>query len=382
MKIKAEKTIIREVDYIAEAIALLCHIGKGKSYKKIQQELEKKYMMTFHEDQVKFDILGSIEEEAGKVLRKKQEEMQYYFSASDEEKSDCVGRLLLAWDEWNNEHFNDMKEFRAYLAGMDEKAFCENFGERLQGYDDSIRDDSSFDVFSTPMEIIQYIMKMDAPESDKWKIQTVLLERKMHQEKVLELVQIAVEVIHSFDDKLTILVENFYFYWSNELKEKTFREFVVEKISLKMDENPFGYELRPSIFACNIMGIHVNANDDGTYKEKDKGTLGILFGDEFDVRTKVEGNEKFFHNFALQVLKQLSDSSKFEILSYTKDKAAYGNELAKHLNLTTATISHHMTSLVATGLVDMQKEENRVYYRTNKKVLEEVLDYCKKQLTE
>ena len=38
-----EKDIIREVDYIAEGIALLCHTGKGQSFKKIQQDLEKKY---------------------------------------------------------------------------------------------------------------------------------------------------------------------------------------------------------------------------------------------------------------------------------------------------------------------------------------------------
>ena len=375
-----EKAIIREVDYIAEGIALLCHSSKGQSFKKIQQELEKKYVMTFQDNLPKFDILCKIEAEAQKALSKKQGEMQYYFSVIDEEKSDCVGRLILVWDEWCGKRFANMGELKAYLDNMDEKTFCEKFGEILQGYNDSIRDDSSFDVLSTPMEIIQYIMKMDAPEEEKWKFQTVFMDRKVHQEKVLELLEIAVCVLHCFKQKLDELVDEFYGYWTGKLKEKSFREFVAEKIALQMDENPFGYELKPSIIACNMMGIHVLANEDGTYKEKDKGVLGILFGDEFDIRTKVGGEEKSFHNFALQVLKQLSDNSKFEILSYAKDKSAYGSELAKHLNLTTATISHHMSALVSVGLVDMNKEENKVFYRTNRKVLEEVLDYCKREL--
>ena len=82
----------------------------------------------------------------------------------------------------------------------------------------------------------------------------------------------------------------------------------------------------------------------------------------------------------LEVLKVLSDKSKFEILSYIRDKRAYGSELAKHMGLTTATISHHMGALFDCGLVEMERENNRMFYREKKETMEQVLEYCRKTL--
>ncbi|MDE6984152.1 MAG: ArsR family transcriptional regulator, partial [Lachnospiraceae bacterium] len=59
---------------------------------------------------------------------------------------------------------------------------------------------------------------------------------------------------------------------------------------------------------------------------------------------------------------------------------AYGSELARHLNLTTATVSHHMNALLSARLVEVKREEKRVYYTANKKALEEVLAYCRDML--
>nr|WP_242704347.1 winged helix-turn-helix domain-containing protein [Enterococcus sp. 665A] len=43
-------------------------------------------------------------------------------------------------------------------------------------------------------------------------------------------------------------------------------------------------------------------------------------------------------------LKAISDKNKLEILSFLKEKSSYNLELAKQLNLTPATISHHMNT--------------------------------------
>ena len=110
-------------------------------------------------------------------------------------------------------------------------------------------------------------------------------------------------------------------------------------------------------------------------------TVGILFDDDFRIGVSGEDmKEKQEHS--LKVLKMLSDSSKFEILSYIKDKSAYGSQLAKHLGLTTATISHHMSALMSAGLVTMDTKESKVYYKGNTKAIAEVLDYCKQVLAQ
>ena len=375
-------TIKDNVDYVAEAIALLCHMGQDKHFQQLRLDLEKKYVMKFNKELPKYELLEQIEKRAGVVLKKHQEELRYYFGAADEEKTVCVGRLVLLWDEWCGYAFPDTKEYSQYLNHLSERVYCEKFGYVLQGYDDAVRDETTDDVYSTPIDIIGYIMKMDASESDKWKIQTVFLAREEHQQKALSLVEIAIKVLKEFAPKLERIGREFKTYWSEKLGDRPFRDYVADKLTVHLDENPFGYVLRPSFIIFNMMGVHAETNEDATYKEPDHAVLGIITGDEFDLRTNIKNDDKAFDNYAFSVLKLLSDRSKFEILSYTKEKPAYGSELAKLLNLTTATISHHMTGLVTAGLVEMKKEENRIYYLANKKVLGEVLDYCRRVLVE
>ncbi|MFR1852473.1 MAG: ArsR/SmtB family transcription factor [Beduini sp.] len=53
---------------------------------------------------------------------------------------------------------------------------------------------------------------------------------------------------------------------------------------------------------------------------------------------------------------------------FIKDKAAYGQEIANHLNLKTSTISYHMEALINVGLIIVEKQNNRIYYRLNDKI--------------
>ncbi len=370
------------VDYVAEAIALLCHMGRGKNYQQIRLDMEKEYVIKFQKELHKFALLEEIEKRAGIVLKKNEEDLQYYFGVTDEEKTDCVGRLILLWDEWCGYTFSNIQSYKEYLDELSEQDYCEKFGYALQCYGDAVRDENPYEAYHTPIDIIEYIMKMDAPQSDKWKIQTVFLAKKEHQIKVLTLVEMAIDILKEFSTELEGIGKEFQRYWTKKLGEHPFRHYVSEKLSIHLDENPLGYVLQPSFISIDLLGVHTEATEEGIYKEPDRGLLGIILGDEFEKRTNIENNDTAFDNYALTVLKLLSDKSKFEILSYVKGKQAYGSELAKYLNLTTATISHHMTGLVTAGLVKMKKEENKVYYLANKKALSEVLDYCRKVLVD
>lgn len=79
----------------------------------------------------------------------------------------------------------------------------------------------------------------------------------------------------------------------------------------------------------------------------------------------------------LEVLKVISDNSKFDILLFVKDKAAYCQEIANHLNLKTSTISYHMEALINIGLIIVEKQNNRIYYRLNDKNMKEFMERFK-----
>ena len=68
----------------------------------------------------------------------------------------------------------------------------------------------------------------------------------------------------------------------------------------------------------------------------------------------------------------MSDGSKFDILLSLMSSPKYNLELAEELNLTAATVSHHMNVLLTYQLVSVEKRDGRVYY-TPRKIPSETL---------
>lgn len=73
------------------------------------------------------------------------------------------------------------------------------------------------------------------------------------------------------------------------------------------------------------------------------------------------------------ILKLLGDKSKFEILCLLKSHGRYNLEIAKELQLTPATASHHMSLLLSNHMVTVEKKDGRVYYQLNQETLREIM---------
>ncbi len=375
------REISREVNYIAEGIALLQHLGVGERYEDLKESLGKKYAKPFREGLRKFEILERIEKNALKVFRKDMEEVRYYFSVKGEGGLNCAGKLVLLWEDSMLGTVYDAAGLRRFLAGLSEKEYCTKFGKCLHSFVNMVLDDGKIMKTEEPFAVISCLMKLEMEESEKWKLQKIFFDRKEHEGKVLLLLEKAVAVLESFREELEELTGIFSHYWAEELKGDSPAAYMREMAEIDLGESPYGFFLYPSIVSPNIISWHAEMEDYGEYKEPDLFRIGILFGEDFDIKTSRARNDEEFGNYALQAMKLLGDRSKFEILSCIRDGEAYGSKLAKHLNLTTATVSYHMNALVAAGLVEIKRVHNRVYYRTNKTALKEVLDYIRKSLT-
>lgn len=376
------REISREIDYITEGLALLQHLGEGEKYAGLRESLSKKYANPFRKGLRKFEVLERVELAAEKIFLKDMEEIAYYFHTGEEGEVSCPGKIALLWNEPGDVKLKDVSDLSAYLSGLSEQGYCERFGNCLQNYDDILQDSEETKKMEEPFSVISYLMKMELTEEQKWKLQKIFFEREDHQKRVLALLEKAIAVIKNFEEEMKALAEQFYVYWTAVLEEKSMLEFIREKLEISWrDENPLGDIVRPYFFRPNVVTMYAHAGERGTYQSPTLFRVGILFDEDFDMHTSLSNEESGFEDYVLQVLKLLSDKSKFEILSYIRDKRAYGSELAKHLKLTTATVSHHMNALLAAGLVELEKVDNRVYYRANKKALAEVLNYGKTILT-
>lgn len=70
------------------------------------------------------------------------------------------------------------------------------------------------------------------------------------------------------------------------------------------------------------------------------------------------------------ILRALADPTRQRILDYLLQAAeakrrgeCFGGSISQALGLTQPTVSHHMKTLVETGLVDAEKQGTTVYYR-------------------
>ena len=379
MKIK----VCQKIDYIAEGLALLQHLGREEKYYILKEKIDKKYGSPFEEGLEKWKRLNQIEQEAEAVFLEDKEELCYYFGTEEDEDSICAGRLALLWEEFQKERFADIAALKAYLDGIPNNEFYKKFGMLLQTYKNIECDDSKMVKTNEPLAVISYLMQMEIKDEEKWKVQNIFIHRAEHQEKVLRLLEKACALLMRFQNEISFLTQGFVQYWEAMLQEENFADYIKDVIGVQIGDNPHGICLYPSVIRANAFIMYSNLEDDGkTYCGQDIYRMGILFGTDFDMRTRRSHQDIGYENYVMQVLKLLSDKSKFEILSYIHNKEAYGSELAKRLNLTTATVSHHMSALLAAALVNVTRRDKRVYYSANKEALAEVLDYCKNVLTD
>lgn len=76
---------------------------------------------------------------------------------------------------------------------------------------------------------------------------------------------------------------------------------------------------------------------------------------------------------SLEIFKTLADETRLNIISLLAEKTMYGNEIAEKLNLTNATISHHVSKLLMNNIIRAHKEDNKLYFQLNKKKFKKII---------
>lgn len=68
-------------------------------------------------------------------------------------------------------------------------------------------------------------------------------------------------------------------------------------------------------------------------------------------------------------LKAISDKRRLDIIKLIKNESLCGQDLAERIGLSPATISHHMSSLVSAGFINVDKQNPRVSYSINQEFI-------------
>jgi len=73
-------------------------------------------------------------------------------------------------------------------------------------------------------------------------------------------------------------------------------------------------------------------------------------------------------------LKAISDKTRLEIIKFIVHKPSFGKEIAKHVGVSTATVSHHIEILKASKLIYEERVKNTKYYSLNRTTYAKVIN--------
>lgn len=75
----------------------------------------------------------------------------------------------------------------------------------------------------------------------------------------------------------------------------------------------------------------------------------------------------------VQMFKALGDETRLNMVKLLSQRPWYGKEIAKKLNLSNSTVSHHLSLLTLNGFVTTEKVDNRTYYSLNIDNMKEII---------
>lgn len=386
--------IFGQIDYVNEAFALLNSLAEETesefgSLEKAFASLEETVFVKYAVDSDYVRKALSLSEElvlgAKRAFAEEMDEVRACYGRL--EKSACPAELCLCIDRCNVGEYSQQNSeqvlakyqacsewkrdvyFLEQLMGMqDRQEFYRIVGYEKEGY--------PVTEAERVRNIISCIHNLDMKQDSRERIADLYLNRNAYVERMVALLEKAMAYLKKYETQMNALMGEWETYWNGSLADGSFPRLLNEIFVDGQENLKEGMLLVPEFIQCNSITFSIETNC--LLKQEDMlpvARVGIIFSAEFGLNSKPQ---KQYEKDELQkLLKVIGDKTTFHILLFLKDKPAYGIEIAKQFELTTATVSHHMNKLAAQQLVQVDQKEGRIYYRTRIERLQEIFDKCK-----
>lgn len=348
-----------------ECVELLFRYTNQNDHRTLKETLIQKYNL--EQDLFEESFAGIIElgEHIYSHMETPKERLKFFFEEQGQQW--CYAHMLLM--ELLHQAANDStEELRQKVADLSQADILMQYAEFLNHTLDDKSISKTLTPFNSDLELIQVIEALEIEADKKW--QLILLYQNYHL-YMDELITILDQAVHLFQQKLPLiqpLLTQFHDTYSNLLQLDPVN-YVYEHYRIRSSDNK-NIEFTPYLFGCNSV-IYYDSDTTPT----ERIYIGVLFETISVIVDHSISDEKI-----CKTLKILSDNSKFEILKSIRDKPTYGQELAEQLNLSTATISHHMSALINSGFIQLEKQTNRIYYQMDKDNVMRFIEQLKSSL--
>ena len=338
------------------------------------------------EKEIPLNLLMRMTEDFKKEYKNELDNIYFYFGKVQDGKQheELAGLILLiSTDELLA--FKSAKDLKDFLTDLPADEYNRRFFNVLQDYDNKVLKGTSKREASAELKtldavaITRYILKMDLPDALLYRLEEIYFNREAHIEKLCFLINESTGFIDKYRAELESVINNFYDYWGRIQGDRSFYQFVTEDIRFLsgMEEYKGGYVLIPSLhFAEFSLSLPENSDT-----RKAVLCMSLMYGQALSVNAMFgTASPGISTERAINAMKLLSDKSRFEIMRYIHSHNAYGNEIAEHLGLTTATVSHHMSTLLEANLISLEQKNGKIYYHINKDTLSQYINFYEEKL--
>ncbi|MEG1595837.1 MAG: winged helix-turn-helix domain-containing protein [Lachnospiraceae bacterium] len=364
--------IIMDLDWLEEGYSLICQYAKNERFEDILQKIRERYHRDAHVWEELTSVYQKIDLAAEHSFHNRRETIEHYFKPIQDSKG-CLADLVYYKTDQNPKESVD--DYKKRMSCLKEEEWNQEFDKKILEWGNTIRIEAVREVSS--MDIIRHIGELSLPKEEKWKIQELYLEKEDSSRQILDLITESVELLRKMENEIRPCLLKFASYWEGFLSQTDLGKYLREQLDIDFISEFQQVELWPKLLQPKTVSISCNG-EEVPVSEIVHLSIGIMFNESFPMTRKMKEQElpeEFF-----LALKLLCDKSKFDILTFIKTDWAYGSQIAKKMNLTTATISYHMGSLLEQGLVELRRVENKIYYRQKQERVREILKFCEKRL--
>lgn len=367
-----ETTIYRDIDLFYEGARLLEGLATEERPLEKKRRILEKYQIPPETVEEPFAVCEELLAAGRERLKDQMALIREYFRPCKEEGILCKATVALMAEEWR--YGLGLEERRQACLALTEEERSGRFYRLVQsgyGLDVDLNEEEAKECKGLP-EVLACLEGLDYGSEQKWQLLWAYQHPREAWEELWPLLETAVGIFQEKEERWRSLVETFYRNMQSCFRNQTVQEYVKEQIGVSLDENPLGIVIVPQILggleAALVAGL---PQETGGKACQDICRIGVIvqrLEREMMVETGIRQKQ------IASLMKLLADESKLEILSLLRERRYYGGELARKLELTTATISHHMSGLVSAGLVRVSKEGNRMYYETNEPMVRRLLE--------
>ncbi|MGG7165170.1 ArsR/SmtB family transcription factor [Clostridium ihumii] len=219
------------------------------------------------------------------------------------------------------------------------------------------------DVLSSSETKIKFIESLECTSEQKWNLVLFSNSVSVYVERLCNIIREYIPIYESNEKKVQQLKEKY----KNQLEDKLNKQGInyINNFNIIEDCEKFDKVIVYPMFInyCSISyKIDENCMEIG---------IGFMSEEVIYKKRKGDGELEKYNN----ILKILGDKSKFNIVRLLNNEQLYGSEIAQRLNLTTATVSHHMSQLLIYELVTLNKDDVKVYYKLNRDKFSELINF-------